>query len=103
MRRRVLRGGSWNNEARNVRSANRNRNDPGNRNNNIGFRVASHGFLRTRCCLNPQKRTATYQNPASVTADAARLKAGAIGSWPPAACSAGGRISKQPAPCPPAS
>lgn len=38
---RVLRGGSWNNNARNVRSANRNNNDPTNRNNNVGFRVAS--------------------------------------------------------------
>ena len=38
--RRVLRGGSWNNKAQNVRSANRNRNDPDNRNNNIGFRLA---------------------------------------------------------------
>ncbi|PZN82862.1 MAG: hypothetical protein DM484_05690 [Candidatus Methylumidiphilus alinenensis] len=37
---RVLRGGSWNNNGRNVRSANRNRNEPGNRNNNIGFRLA---------------------------------------------------------------
>ncbi|MBM4093652.1 MAG: hypothetical protein FJ276_30240 [Planctomycetes bacterium] len=36
---RVNRGGSWNNNARNCRSANRNRNDPDNRNNNLGFRV----------------------------------------------------------------
>jgi len=38
---RVIRGGNWNNNARNCRSANRNRNNPNNRNNNIGFRVAS--------------------------------------------------------------
>ena len=37
---RVNRGGSWNNEARNCRSAHRNRNNPSNRNNNLGFRVA---------------------------------------------------------------
>lgn len=37
---RVNRGGSWNNNARNCRSANRNRNNPENRNNNLGFRVA---------------------------------------------------------------
>ena len=36
---RVLRGGSWNNNSRNARAANRNRNHPENRNNNIGFRV----------------------------------------------------------------
>ncbi|MBF0452797.1 MAG: SUMF1/EgtB/PvdO family nonheme iron enzyme [Candidatus Magnetomorum sp.] len=36
---RVVRGGSWNNNARNCRSANRNRNEPGNRNNNLGFRL----------------------------------------------------------------
>ena len=34
------RGGSWNNTARNCRSANRNRNTPQNRNNNLGFRVS---------------------------------------------------------------
>ncbi|MCJ7600223.1 MAG: hypothetical protein MUO63_01830 [Desulfobulbaceae bacterium] len=37
---RVLRGGSWNNNGRNVRSANRNGNDPGNRNHNIGLRLS---------------------------------------------------------------
>jgi hypothetical protein len=35
----VLRGGAFNNEDRNVRCAYRNRNNPNNRNNNIGFRV----------------------------------------------------------------
>ena len=38
---RVLRGGSWNNNPDNTRSANRNNNTPANRNNNNGFRVAS--------------------------------------------------------------
>ncbi|MGJ3253255.1 MAG: SUMF1/EgtB/PvdO family nonheme iron enzyme [Elainellaceae cyanobacterium] len=35
----LLRGGSWNNNPRNCRSANRNRNNADNRNNNNGFRV----------------------------------------------------------------
>lgn len=39
-RNRVLRGGSWNNDGRNCRSAYRNWNHPGNRNHNIGFRLA---------------------------------------------------------------
>jgi hypothetical protein len=37
---RVYRGGSWNSNARNVRAAYRNANDPGNRNDNLGFRLA---------------------------------------------------------------
>lgn len=37
---RVNRGGGWDNNARNCRSAYRNRNWPENRNNNLGFRVA---------------------------------------------------------------
>ncbi|MEC4815116.1 MAG: hypothetical protein SAK29_17845 [Scytonema sp. PMC 1069.18] len=36
----MLRGGSWNNNPENCRSAYRNDNDADNRNNNIGFRVA---------------------------------------------------------------
>jgi formylglycine-generating enzyme required for sulfatase activity len=37
----VNRGGSWNNEPQNCRAANRNNNWPTNRNNNLGFRLAS--------------------------------------------------------------
>lgn len=37
--RRVVRGGSWNNDYHNARAAYRNRNNPDNRNNNVGFRV----------------------------------------------------------------
>ncbi len=37
---RVLRGGSWNNNANNARAANRNNNTPTNTNNNNGFRCA---------------------------------------------------------------
>ena len=38
---RVNRGGSWNNNATNARVSYRNNNSPGNRNNNLGFRLAS--------------------------------------------------------------
>ncbi|NIM15924.1 MAG: SUMF1/EgtB/PvdO family nonheme iron enzyme, partial [Candidatus Aminicenantes bacterium] len=42
---RVMRGGSWNNDARNLRCANRNNDRPSNRNNNLGFRLCQHNFL----------------------------------------------------------
>ncbi|MGD0094819.1 MAG: SUMF1/EgtB/PvdO family nonheme iron enzyme [Planctomycetota bacterium] len=38
----MLRGGAWNNNPDNCRAAHRNRNNPGNRNTNIGFRLALH-------------------------------------------------------------
>ena len=38
---RVIRGGSWNNNAQNLRSAQRNDNGPDNHNNNVGFRLVS--------------------------------------------------------------
>jgi hypothetical protein len=40
LKQRLLRGGSFNNQALNVRSANRNTNQPDNRNNNYGFRAS---------------------------------------------------------------
>ena len=46
----VNRGGSWNNNARNCRSANRNRNTPDNRNKNVGLRLASTTQRVGRCC-----------------------------------------------------
>jgi formylglycine-generating enzyme required for sulfatase activity len=36
----VLRGGTWNNNQNNVRTANRNNDTPDNRNNNVGLRCA---------------------------------------------------------------
>jgi hypothetical protein len=52
--RRVLRGGAWNNQPRNVRAANRNRNPTDNRNNNNGLRVAS----------TPRAGAAGFKDPA---------------------------------------
>ncbi len=48
---RVIRGGSWNNNAVNLRSANRNNDSPGNRNNNIGFRLANTEYSQNKYCL----------------------------------------------------
>ncbi|MFZ5902334.1 MAG: SUMF1/EgtB/PvdO family nonheme iron enzyme [Chloroflexota bacterium] len=45
---RVLRGGAFNNNERNVRCAYRNRNNPNNRNNNIGFRVVVSTLFLSR-------------------------------------------------------
>jgi len=45
---RVLRGGAFNNEARNARCAYRNHNEPDNRNNNSGFRVVVSTFFDSR-------------------------------------------------------
>ncbi|MEW6241234.1 MAG: SUMF1/EgtB/PvdO family nonheme iron enzyme [Chloroflexota bacterium] len=63
---RVLRGGSYNNEDRNLRCAIRNRNNPNNRNNNLGFRVVvrvvSHASLwkAHRRCLFAQAGNAFH-------------------------------------------
>ncbi len=44
----ALRGGSWNNNANNIRAANRNNNAPANRNNNLGFRCAQQSLPPNR-------------------------------------------------------
>jgi hypothetical protein len=41
-----LRGGGWNNNPRNLRASNRNRNEPANQNDNIGFRCAQSSRRR---------------------------------------------------------
>jgi len=41
----VKRGGSYNNDANNLQTGNRNNDNPYNENNNIGFRLASTGAL----------------------------------------------------------
>ena len=55
-----MRGGSWNNHRDNARCAYRNRNQPDNRNNNLGFRVVlrlAHVLL-TLLLVSPQGGTA---------------------------------------------
>jgi hypothetical protein len=55
---RVVRGGSWNNESANARSAARNNNNPDNRNNNLGFRVLCSfhiGICSVRRCWRCRK------------------------------------------------
>ncbi len=57
---RVVRGGSWNNNPNNVRASNRNRNEPDNRNNNIGFRLSRDCKQRTEAgvgtCITSRAR-----------------------------------------------
>jgi hypothetical protein len=72
---RVLRGGSYNNEDRNVRCARRNRNNPNNENNNIGFRVvcvpshASRYESNQAFCLCAQVRNAFHLRMNAATAN----------------------------------
>jgi formylglycine-generating enzyme required for sulfatase activity len=53
---RVLRGGSWINNSDNARANNRNRNDPDNRNNNIGFRLLSSAHKASAWHLHELRR-----------------------------------------------
>ena len=70
---RVSRGGSYFNNSRNVRCAYRNWNNPDNRNDNIGFRVALSTFFLA------QRRNCQAGLSESFQAEA---KNGGIRSWP---------------------
>jgi hypothetical protein len=51
---RVNRGGSWDNDAANCRTANRNTNDPTNRTNDNGFRLALNSAGKKAMALRLQ-------------------------------------------------
>ena len=79
---RVLRGGSFNNNQRNVRCAYRNNNNPNNRNNNIGFRcVVAHDILtagtarRLRDGLRVEARKTAWPVPGRGPHSRARVRA----------------------------
>ena len=56
------RGGSWNNDAANCRTANRNTNDPTNRTNNNGFRLALNSAGKEVIALRLQTEQIVFQS-----------------------------------------
>ena len=54
-----MRGGSWNNNPQNVRVSNRNRNEPTNQNNNIGFRCAGYAERGPVWARGPEPESST--------------------------------------------
>ena len=71
---RVNRGGSWNNNADNCAAGYRNYNNPDNRNNNLGFRLASPSIViwhisarnPRRIPVRPSSRQKTFPRPLPV-------------------------------------
>jgi hypothetical protein len=57
----VNRGGSWNNDAANCRMANRNTNEPTNRTNNNGFRLALNSAGKEAISLRLQTEQIVFQ------------------------------------------
>ena len=56
------RGGSWNNDAANCRTANRNTNEPTNRTNNNGFRLALNSADKLVDALSLQTEQIVFQS-----------------------------------------
>ncbi|WP_367113373.1 SUMF1/EgtB/PvdO family nonheme iron enzyme [Zoogloea sp.] len=72
-KRRVLRGGGWNNQPDNARSAIRNRNTPDNRNNNTGFRLARTLHARASAFKEPDVGSGRVQGQGYKRKGSARL------------------------------
>jgi len=88
----VLRGGSWNNNPRNCRSACRNNNNPDARNNNNGFRVVcavASALLSQNwsmgICQACQRRVQTYSRDAGDSIQKSTGSVSLVG--PPKSCS----------------
>ncbi|MBN1610412.1 MAG: SUMF1/EgtB/PvdO family nonheme iron enzyme [Polyangiaceae bacterium] len=64
---RVIRGGSWNNNADNLRATNRNNNTPTNRNNNIGLRCAKTVTCPSQGLPYPCCTTRSLNGSAAIT------------------------------------
>jgi len=62
---RVNRGGGWNNNFNNCRSANRNNNTPTNTNNNIGFRLSSSSRRQIAGVYGCRRRAPVMTRPLS--------------------------------------
>ncbi|MHC4820666.1 MAG: SUMF1/EgtB/PvdO family nonheme iron enzyme [Planctomycetota bacterium] len=87
---RVVRGGGWNNTTTNLRCANRNGNEPDNRNPNNGFRVASDlrhaarpdapGPCRSRCQRPGGPRPGAPGSRREVGAEERRAAGGRVGA-----------------------
>jgi hypothetical protein len=58
----VNRGGSWNDDAANCRLANRNTNEPTNRTNNNGFRLALNSAGKEVLALRLQTEQIVFQS-----------------------------------------
>jgi hypothetical protein len=76
----VNRGGSWNNDAANCRTANRNTNDPTNRTNNNGFRVALNSAGKEVIALSLQTEQIVFQSE-QVPAWSAKSNPEAVWCW----------------------
>ena len=64
---RVIRGGSWANNTRNLRCANRNRRHPGNRNQNQGFRVVCRVAAEHVLMTKPMRNVQVTRGPCGLT------------------------------------
>ena len=89
---RVNRGGSWNNSSRNCRCANRNRNEPGNRNNNLDFRLAAAQPVRWM----PRRLNRPFSDPVRQFVVAGEISLGPPGAGSKTSNAPGGFLSLRP-------